>query len=152
MTQFDLGLVKGNGIVSIEKTGTSGLVDTYTVTYDNGDTDTFEVTNGEDGSEVSITQVLSSGTKLATITIDGVDTDLYCNSGGSADIVTSWESTLSDEKVASEKLVKNTIDTKINTSDIVDNLTTNDATKVLSAKQGKALYDLIDGVEEDMLL
>ena len=28
-------------------------------------------------------------------------------------------------------------------SDIVDNLTTNDATKPLSAKQGKALNDLI---------
>ena len=28
-------------------------------------------------------------------------------------------------------------------SDIVDNLTTNDATKPLSAKQGKALADLI---------
>lgn len=28
-------------------------------------------------------------------------------------------------------------------TDIVDNLTTNDATKVLSAKQGKALADLI---------
>lgn len=28
-------------------------------------------------------------------------------------------------------------------TDIVDNLTTNDATKVLSAKQGKALNDLI---------
>lgn len=39
----------GNGIASIEKTGTSGLVDTYTITYDDGDTDTFTVTNGEDG-------------------------------------------------------------------------------------------------------
>lgn len=36
----------GNGIASIEKTGTSGLVDTYTITYTNGDTDTFEVHNG----------------------------------------------------------------------------------------------------------
>ena len=32
---------------------------------------------------------------------------------------------------------------KVNTSDIVDNLTTDDATKVLSAKQGKLLNDLI---------
>lgn len=41
-------------------------------------------------------------------------------SGGglSVDIVTSWEQTLSDEKVPSEKLVKNTIDTKANSSDI----------------------------------
>ena len=36
----------GVGITSITKTSTSGLVDTYTITYTNGDTDTFEVHNG----------------------------------------------------------------------------------------------------------
>lgn len=36
--------------------------------------------------------------------------------------------------------------------DIVDNLTTNDSTRALSAKQGKILKDLIDGIEEDMVL
>ena len=102
----------GNGIRSIEKTGTSGKVDTYTITYDNGSTKTFTVTNGSDGSTVSFTRTLSSGTKLGTITINGVSTDLYCSSGGSADIVTSWEQLLSDVKVPSEKLTKNTIDTK----------------------------------------
>lgn len=39
----------GNGIASITKTGTSGLVDTYTITYTNGTTSTFTVTNGQDG-------------------------------------------------------------------------------------------------------
>ncbi len=39
----------GNGISSIEKTGTEGLVDTYTITYTNGDTTTFTVTNGAQG-------------------------------------------------------------------------------------------------------
>lgn len=34
------------------------------------------------------------------------------NTGGGVDIVTEWEQTLSDEKVASEKLTKNTIDAK----------------------------------------
>jgi len=36
----------GNGIASIEKTGTSGLVDTYTITFTDGSTTTFNVTNG----------------------------------------------------------------------------------------------------------
>ena len=36
----------GNGIASIAKTGTSGNVDTYTITYTNGQTTTFTVTNG----------------------------------------------------------------------------------------------------------
>lgn len=40
----------GVGIVSITKTGTSGLVDTYTITYTNGTTSTFTVTNGQDGN------------------------------------------------------------------------------------------------------
>lgn len=36
----------GRGIVSIEKTSTLGRVDTYTITYTDGTTSTFEVTNG----------------------------------------------------------------------------------------------------------
>lgn len=40
----------GNGIVSITKTGTSGLVDTYTILYTNGNSTTFTVTNGQDGT------------------------------------------------------------------------------------------------------
>lgn len=39
----------GRGIVSITKTGTSGLVDTYTILYTDGTTSTYTVTNGEDG-------------------------------------------------------------------------------------------------------
>ena len=85
MTEYDLGKVvgddgeAGNGIASITKTGTSGLVDTYTITYDDGTTTTFTVTNG---SNASVT------------------------------IQTSWGSTTSDSKVPSEKLTKDTLDTK----------------------------------------
>ena len=38
----------------------------------------------------------------------------------------------------------------VKTSDIADNLTTNDATKVLSAKQGKVLKDSLDDVKDDV--
>lgn len=41
----------GNGISSIAKTKTEGLVDTYTITFTNGDTTTFTVTNGADGAQ-----------------------------------------------------------------------------------------------------
>lgn len=37
----------GNGIESITKTATVGKVDTYTITYTDGTTTTFDVTNGE---------------------------------------------------------------------------------------------------------
>jgi hypothetical protein len=40
---------KGKGIVSIAKTGTVGLIDTYTISYDDSTTTTFDVTNGEQG-------------------------------------------------------------------------------------------------------
>lgn len=40
----------GVGISSILKTATVGLVDTYTITYTDGNTDTFTVTNGRDGT------------------------------------------------------------------------------------------------------
>lgn len=41
----------GVGIASIEKTATEGLVDTYTVTMEDGSTETFTVTNGEKGEQ-----------------------------------------------------------------------------------------------------
>lgn len=37
----------GNGISTITKTGTSGIIDTYTITFDNGTTTTFTVTNAD---------------------------------------------------------------------------------------------------------
>lgn len=43
----------GRGIVSVEKTGTSGKVDTYTITYTDETTSTFTVTNGTDGTNGS---------------------------------------------------------------------------------------------------
>lgn len=39
----------GNGIANIAKTGTQGLVDTYTITMTDGTTYTFTVTNGQSG-------------------------------------------------------------------------------------------------------
>ena len=136
MTEYDLGKVvgddgeAGNGIASITKTGTSGLVDTYTITYDDGDTDTFTVTNGSDGSKGDkgdkgdtgntgngISSVTKTGTSglvdTYTITFTNGNTTTFTVTNGSdaiVTIVTSWSATTSDSKVPSEKLVKNTID------------------------------------------
>lgn len=46
---------KGKGIVGIEKTGTSGFIDTYTVKFDDGTVSTFTVTNGKEISDISKT-------------------------------------------------------------------------------------------------
>ena len=44
-------------VTQIEKTGTDGLNDVYTVTYSDGSTSTFTVTNGSDGEDLTITDV-----------------------------------------------------------------------------------------------
>ena len=64
---------EGLGIKSITKTSTSGLVDTYTITYGDGLTSTFTVTNGEAG----YTPV--RGTDYWT-TEDIATIENYCNS------------------------------------------------------------------------
>lgn len=56
----------GNGIASITKTSTSGLVDTYTITYTSGNTTTFNVTNGNGIDHISLTSQ-SGATKVYTI-------------------------------------------------------------------------------------
>lgn len=44
---FHLFIPRGKGISNIAKTATSGLVDTYTITYSDGATYSFNVTNGK---------------------------------------------------------------------------------------------------------
>lgn len=53
----------GNGIASVAKTSTSGLVDTYTITYTNGQTTTFEVTNGSSGVDAEARATLEENFK-----------------------------------------------------------------------------------------
>lgn len=73
----------GISIVSIEKTSSEGNVDTYTISYSDGSTSTFTVTNGEDGSQ-GIQGEKGADGHTPTITIgenghwfvDGVDTGI----------------------------------------------------------------------------
>lgn len=84
----------GNGIQSIVLLSTLGKTKTYRITYTNGDNFDFQVKDGNDGSDASVT------------------------------IVTSWNSTTSDSKVPSEKLTKTELDKKIaksNTAGLVKN-------------------------------
>lgn len=45
-SEWTMMVRRGYGITTIEKTGTSGLIDTYTITFESGTTTTFQVTNG----------------------------------------------------------------------------------------------------------
>jgi len=66
----------GNGIETIEKTSTSGLVDTYTITYTDDTTSTFTLTNGQNGANATITGATASvdnstGTPSVVVTAGG---------------------------------------------------------------------------------
>ena len=57
----------GKGISSIEKTSTEGLVDTYTITFTDGTTTTFTVTNGQDAASISKVEYDSFGRLVFTL-------------------------------------------------------------------------------------
>lgn len=64
----------GNGIASITKTGTSGLVDTYTITYTDGTTSTFTVTNGQDGGSNEFIGTMAEWNALSPVQQKAFDT------------------------------------------------------------------------------
>ena len=71
--------------------------------------------------------------------------------GGSVDIVTEWEEELSDEKVPSEKLVKDTLDTKAdinNLSTVATSGSYNDLSNKPSIPSSSDIYEIIAELEE----
>lgn len=54
-----------------------------TFTRSNGTTQVVDLPNGGSGSVVTVQQILSTGTKIATITVDGHSVDIYAPNGGS---------------------------------------------------------------------
>lgn len=64
---FHLFIPQGKAVSNIAKTGTSGLIDTYTITYNDGTTTTYTITNGK--GIASLYKTGSSGlTDVYTIT------------------------------------------------------------------------------------
>ena len=69
----------GVGIASVTKTGTSGLVDTYTITFTDGTTTTYNVTNGAKGDKGDTGNGIASITKTATVGLVDTYTITYTN-------------------------------------------------------------------------
>ena len=69
----------GNGIVSITKKGTVGLVDTYTITFTDGSETEFNITNGQNGTTTTITSIEKTDTEglVDTYTITFSDNSYY---------------------------------------------------------------------------
>lgn len=111
----------GRGITSIVKTSTAGLVDTYTITYSDNTTSTFDVTNGAAG-EAGAT--IASVEKTATV--------------GKVDTYTI---TMTDGNTFDFEVTNGLDGVDLGLANIVNNLTTGGATNVLSAEQGKVIGD-----------
>ena len=71
----------GVGISSVAKTGTAGKVDTYTITYSDGNSTTFTVTNGNDG-----TNGQDGHSPVVTATKSGTKTYIYVDGTQVAEI------------------------------------------------------------------
>lgn len=77
-----LDIVDGHGgITSVVKTGTSGLVDTYTITYADGSTTTFDITNGADGEDGADGDDGADGTTF-TPSVSAAGVISWTNDGG----------------------------------------------------------------------
>ena len=73
---LNLGIPKGNGVESIQKTGSSGNVDIYTITLTDGTTSQIEVTNANiDDTSTTSTSSTWSAAKLAEMF--GSDSSVY---------------------------------------------------------------------------
>lgn len=64
----------GNGIVSITLDSTVGLVDTYEISYTNGSTSTFDVTNGTNGTNgVSLINTITAPVETTVAAVGGYE-------------------------------------------------------------------------------
>ena len=83
---LDFGIPRGDGIVSVEKTSTDVLTDTYTITFESGLQTTFNIENGR--GIISISKTGTSGL-VDTYTIlfnDGTSTTFNVKNGEDAKI------------------------------------------------------------------
>lgn len=138
----------GNGIVSIAKTSTVGLVDTYTITYDDGNTETYTVTNGQNGSKwYKGTAISGTGTSITGF--PGVINDFYLNSSsGYVYTCTKTGGSLLPDAAEWDYVMALTGGGG-STVTVIDNLTSTSSTDALSANQGRALKGMVDGKASD---
>lgn len=138
----------GNGIVSIIKTATVGLVDTYTITFDNGTTTTFDVTNGQNGSKwYKGTAISGTGTSITGF--PGVINDFYLNSAdGYVYQCTKTGGSLPPDAAEWDYVMTLTGGGGTSVT-VIDNLTSTSSTDALSANQGRVLKGMVDAKASD---
>ena len=135
----------GNGIASIVKTATVGLVDTYTITYDDGNTTTYDVTNGQNGSKwYKGTAISGTGTSITGF--PGVVNDFYLNSSdGYVYTCTKTGGSLLPDAAEWDYVMTLTGGGGASIT-VVDSLTSSSSTDALSANQGRVLKGYVDTI------
>lgn len=116
----------GRGIEGIQKTGTSGLVDTYTITYSDNTTSTFNVTNGAQGEQ---------GVGIATIA--------KTSTSGKTDTYTI---TLTSGQTSTFEVTNGLDGVDLGLANIIDDLITGGSTNVLSAGMGKLIKENVQTI------
>lgn len=117
----------GRGIVSILKTATAGLVDTYTITYTDTTTSTFNVTNGAPGTQGEDGVGITSIEKTAT-----------------AGLVDTYTITLSNGNTSTFDVTNGKDGYDLGLASIINNLTAGGSTDALSAEMGKVINSVLD--------
>ena len=148
-TWVSLGTLKGDdgrSIVSITKTSTAGLVDTYNIAYDSGSPDSFTVTNGANGTDGADGSVWYKGTAI-TGTGTGItgcpgnQNDFYLNSSTGNVYVCTASGTIS---TATWDYVMTLTGGGGSTITVIDSLVSQSTTDALSANQGYVLKGYVD--------
>lgn len=139
--------IRGIGISSLVKTSTSGNVDTYTITFDDGNTETYDVTNGIDGTNGSTWYkgTALSGTGSAIVGFPGVVNDFYLNSTtGGVYVCTKTGGAMVPDAAEWDYVMTLTGGGGGGSIVVIDNLTSGSSTDALSANQGRVLKGLVD--------
>lgn len=102
----------GNGIASVEKTGTNGLIDTYTITFTSGATTTFNVSNGN--GIINVEKVSTVGlVDTYRITFDNETTfDFTVTNGEDGEVTLTQFNTLKEDVedlVERTKIIENKV-------------------------------------------
>lgn len=140
--------LRGIGITSLAKTSTAANVDTYTITFDDGSTETFDVTNGIDGTNGSTWYkgTALSGTGSAIVGFPGVVNDFYLNSStGGVYVCTKTGAAMVPDAAEWDYVMTLSGGGGGSSILVIDNLTSGSSTDALSANQGRVLKGLVDG-------
>ena len=160
----------GVGIASVTKTSSSGLVDTYTITYTDGTTATYDLTNGKDGvdgtdgqdgqdghspvvtaSKVGkVTTVYVDGSPVATIN-DGNDGQNGQDGQDGADGQDGFSPSASVSKVGSVATITITDKDGTTTANVYDG--SGGGASAFIAEYGVTTYaDVKDAYDEDAII